>query len=312
MGIALTEPWERDLLTCFMRAVIASAFLQGTATNADVSATVGWVREHISSDLLAPLASGTVVIEFADTPWSPWTVCYEFEAGGHQYRWVLDGMPSQGAVLHAADAGRLDVPAHSLAQKVALGEERVPLGPLTLDDLLPPQNEARMLTLDVGPQWADLTREFAALAGIPVDQTQRQNYSLAHVLRAVLSRGLELLGDLRQPPRTDYTAGDVVLDSSPADGSRIPARLYRPGRPGPAHRVRRSGLLGSPAAQHCPAAVCRPRRRPGRTCPEPASDPAATAPRGDAPRAGPVHRDNPLALSCGHPGPWGPGGYRPV
>src|SRR5450759_217579 len=45
LGIALTEPWERGLLTCFMRAAIASAFLKGTATNADVSGTVGWVRE---------------------------------------------------------------------------------------------------------------------------------------------------------------------------------------------------------------------------------------------------------------------------
>lgn len=227
LGIALTELWERDLLTRFMRAVTASAFLQGTATNADVSGTVSWVREHVSSDLLAPLANGAVVIEFADTPWSSWTVCYEFAAEGRQYRWVLDGMPSRGAVLHAADAGRLDVPAHSLAQKIALDDERRPLQPLTLDDLLPPQGEARMLTLDAGPQWAELTREFAALAGIPVDQTQRQNYSLAHVLRAVLIRGLELLGDLRQPPRTDYTAGDVALDPSPADGSRIPAQLFR-------------------------------------------------------------------------------------
>jgi hypothetical protein len=136
-------------------------------------------------------------------------------------------MQSRGAVMHAADAGRLDVPAYGLAQKLALDERRVPAQPLTLADLLPPQGEARMLALDAGSQWAALTREFAAAAGIPVDQTQSQHYSLAHVLQVVLGRGLVLLGDLRQPPRTDYTVGEIASDPSPADGSRIPVRLFR-------------------------------------------------------------------------------------
>lgn len=227
LGVELTESWERELLARFIRAAIASSLLRDTATNTDVSGVTGWAREHITDVLLAPLASGTVFVEFADTPWGPWTVGYEFEADGQQYRWVLDGTPSRGAVLHAGDAGRFDVPAYGLAQKVTLDERRVPAQPFTLADLLPPQGEARTLTLDAGPQWAELTREFAVLAGIPVDQSQRQNCSLANVLRVVLSRGLVLLEDLRQPPRTDYAAGDVASGPSPADGSRIPVQLFR-------------------------------------------------------------------------------------
>jgi hypothetical protein len=192
-----------------------------------VSGVFGWVREHITDMLLVPLASGTLFVEFAEIPWGPWTVGYEFQVAGEQHRWVLDGAPSRGVVLHLGDAGRLDVPAHGIAQRLALDERRVPVQPFTLADLLPTRGEARALTLDAGNQWAELTREFAALAGIPVDQTQRQNYSLANVLLAVLRRGLMLLGDLRQPPRTDYAVRDVASGLSPADGSRIPVQLFR-------------------------------------------------------------------------------------
>lgn len=227
VGITLTESWEHELLTRFVRGAIATGLLQGAPANADVSDVIGWIREHVTDSLLAPLADGTVFVEFADTPSGRWTVGFEFMADGQQYRWVLDGVPSRGAVLRAADAGRVDVPAYSLAMKLAVDERRVPAQPLTLADLLSPQGEARMLTLDASPQWAELTREFAALAGIPADQRQRQNsYSLANVLQVVLSRGLVLLGDLRQPPQTDYVVGDVGFDPSPADGSRIPVQLF--------------------------------------------------------------------------------------
>jgi hypothetical protein len=83
------------------------------------------------------------------------------------------------------------------------------------------------MTLDSGPQWAELTREFAALAGIRLEQTQRNSFSLADVFHVVLGRGLVLLGDLREPPRTEYAVDEVAFDPSPADGSRIPVRLFR-------------------------------------------------------------------------------------
>lgn len=52
--------------------------------------------------------------------------------------------------------------------------------------LLPPDGEARMLTLEPGAQWAELTREFAARAGIPLRETERKSFSLANVHHAVL------------------------------------------------------------------------------------------------------------------------------
>lgn len=227
LAIVLTEPEERELLVRFVRAVIASALLQGTATNSDVSGVVGWIREHITDALLAPLASGAVVVEFADTPSGPWTTGYEFEVGGQQYRWVLDGMPTRGAVMHATDVGRLDVAAYGLAQKLNLDERRVPTQPFTLADLLPARGEARTLSLDAGRQWAELTREFAVAANISADHAQRQGSSLATVLQTVLERGLMVLGDLREPPRSDYTVGEAAYGPSSIDGSSIPVRLFR-------------------------------------------------------------------------------------
>jgi len=227
LGITFTESWERELLASFVRAAIASGILRDTPTNADASGSMAWVRQHVSQTALTPLSSGAIVVDFVDAATGPWAIGYEFDVDGERFRWVLDGPQSRGALMRAADAGRLDLPSYPIAQKLDLDEHRVPSQPFTLADLLPPPGEARAVTLDAGPQWAGLTREFAALAGIALEQTQRNGFSLADVLHVVLSRALVLLGDLREPPRMEYTVEEVASDSSPADGSRIPVRLFR-------------------------------------------------------------------------------------
>jgi hypothetical protein len=129
--------------------------------------------------------------------------------------------------MRVADAGRAGIPTHSVAQNLDVDERRVPRRPFTLASLLPPPGEARSVTLDTGPQWDVLTREFVALAGIVSEQRQQNSFSFAGVLHVGLGRGLVLLSDLREPPRLEYTVEDVTSDRSPADGSRIPARLFR-------------------------------------------------------------------------------------
>lgn len=227
LGIMLTEPWERELLASFVRAAIASSILRDTPTNGDASGSIRWVRQHISQTALTSLGSGAIVVDFVEAATGPWAIGYEFDVDGERFQWVLDGTPLRGALMRVADAGRLDVPSYAIAQKLDLDEQRVPRQPFTLADLLPPPGEASALTLDAGPQWAELTREFAALAGIALERTQRNSFSLADVLHVVLSRSVVLLGDLREPPRMEYTVQDVASDSSPADGSRIPVRLFQ-------------------------------------------------------------------------------------
>jgi len=227
LGIAITEPRERELLVSFVRAAIASSILRDTSSNWDASASIAWIREHVNETVLAPLSAGSIVVDLADAAAGAWEMGYEFAAGGQRFAWVLEGTPSRGALMRAADARRPDVPSYSIGQKLDLDEQRVPKQPFTMADLLPPAGEARMVTLDPGAQWAELTREFAALAGIPLGETQRRSFSLADVLHVVLGQGLALLGDLREPPRPEYTVKDVTFDPSPADGSRIPARLFR-------------------------------------------------------------------------------------
>jgi energy-coupling factor transporter ATP-binding protein EcfA2 len=227
LGITLTEPWEHELVASFIRAALAAGILRDTPTNSDASGVFAWVRQHVSETALAPLSSGTVVVDLVNAPTGPWAIRYEFKVSGERFRWVLDGMPSRGALMRAADAWRMDVPCHAIARHLDLDERRVPRQPFTLADLLPPPGEGKMVTLDTGPQWAEMTRAFASLAGIALDQTQRGSFSLADVLQAVLSRGLVLLGDLRQPPRAEYTVDDFMAGPSPTDGGRIPARLFR-------------------------------------------------------------------------------------
>lgn len=226
LGVTLTEPWECELLAAFVRAAIASSLLRDTATNSDKSASIAWIHQHVSETALAPLGSGVIVIEFADEGPGPCEVGYEFEVDGERFRWVLDGKASRGDLMRLADAGRVSIPSWTVAQKLDLDERRVPRQPFTLASLLPPPGEARSVTLDSGPQWAGPTREFTTLAGITPER-QQNSFSLADVLHVVLSRGLMLLSDLREPPRKEYTVEDVASDPSPADGSHIPVRLFR-------------------------------------------------------------------------------------
>ena len=78
----------------------------------------------------------------------------------------------------------------------------------------------------------------ASLAGIPLEATQGRSYTMVWVLRVLLERGLIMLGDLRQPPMVEYAVTEASFDPSPADGSRVPLRLFRLKNGDPAQRAR--------------------------------------------------------------------------
>lgn len=228
LSITLTEPWERELLGSFVRAAVASALLQGTASNADASGIISRIRHQLDDAELQPLTRGAIIAELTDAVAGSWTVIYEFDVDNQRFHWVIDSTSApRGRLVGIADGTRTDIPGYPITRKLDLDDDRVPRQPLTLAALLPQPGEAAALTLDAGPQWAELAREFAQLACLPLEDTNRTSHSLAHVLRVVLDRGLVLLGDLRQPPQIDYSAEDISQDPAPADGSRIPVRLFR-------------------------------------------------------------------------------------
>ena len=200
------------------------------------------------------------MVNLVDAPTGPWEIGYEFEADGERFRWVLDGMPTRGALLRVADARLLNIPCYAIAQKLDLDEQRVPTQPFTMADLLPPPGEGRVLTLDSGPQWAGVTREFASLAGIPFDEAKRNPYSMANVLKVVLDHGLVLLGDLRQPPRM------VCLPTLLGPGSSGYWDMWRSATrksgPGPGMCGTRSPSSGSGKASQLTSGDCAPTRSP--------------------------------------------------
>ena len=228
LGIALTEPWERELLVSFVRAAIASGILQGAPTNSDTGSLIAWIKAHVGAEELAPLTEGMLLADLVDEITGQWTLTYEFEAGGERYWWVLDGRPSPGVIVRAAPASAPGILTYHVDRKLDLDEKRVPRRPFALSDLLPPPGEGIELSVQSGPlPSTELVREFAACAGITIEQTQSRSFTFAQVVRVVLDRGLVLLGDLRQPPRVEYTVEEVGFDPVPTDGSRIPLRLFR-------------------------------------------------------------------------------------
>jgi energy-coupling factor transporter ATP-binding protein EcfA2 len=237
LGIAITEKWERELLLGFVRAAIMTSILRDNPGGLDESHLLAWISE-ISADALTPLMQGEIVANLVDATLGQWTLGYEFEVDEEKFCWVLEGAPSAGAIVRVSDA-RPGVPSYGLAQKLNLDENRTPRKSFAFADLLPPTGEAHVLSLDGSPSPArEPAREWAALAGIPFAETQGRSYSLAWVLHVLLIRGLNLLGDLRQPPANEYSVTETAFDPSTADGSRVPLRLFRLKNGNPGERAR--------------------------------------------------------------------------
>jgi len=237
LGIALTEEWECDLLVRFVRAAIMTSVLREAPSNIQASGLLAWVRE-IQADMLTPLTSGEIVVDLIDASTGQWALAYEFDADDERFRWVLDGAQmSAGAIVRVADAP--GTPNHYIGERLDVDESRVPPKPFTFADLLPPAGEARLVTLDAGPLPArEPVREWASVAGIALAETQNRSYTIAWVLRVLLERGLIMLGDTRQLPATEYSVAEATFDPSPADGSRVPLRLFRWKNGGPTQRAR--------------------------------------------------------------------------
>ncbi len=237
LGLALTEDWERELMVRFVRAAIFAQLMQGQPTNTDPAPLAAWLHDHVDASKLSPLAAGRIVVDLVDPSAGSWSIGYEFVANGEAFQWTLEGGPSPGAIARAADPG-VGVPTYSLDQGWELDSKRVPKRPFELAQLLPKPGEARALSLQGSSlPAAELMREFAQAAAVPVAETQNRAYSFACVLRVVLSRALILLSDLREPPRSTYPMSEV-RGPSLGDASQIPLRLFRDKNGDPDGRAR--------------------------------------------------------------------------
>jgi hypothetical protein len=226
IGIATTEEWENDLILKFVRAALYTSLLSGAASNFDRRGVQSWV-DAIGPDDLDQLTRGRVLAELIDPTTGQWSAAYEFDVDGSRFRLVMDGSPSGGALIRADDAGQA-VPVHDLKQSLDPDEERVPARPFALQDVLPPTGEGRAFVVDGGSFSADRPmRAWGSAAGITTDELQRMKWNMSWVLRLLFERGVTFLGDLRLPPRTDYSVEETGFDPSPADGSRVPLRLFR-------------------------------------------------------------------------------------
>lgn len=226
VGIAITEKWESKLLLGFVRAAIMTSILRDNPSGLDESHLLAWIND-IGADALTPLTQGEIVTDLIDTTLGQWTLGYEFDVNGESFRWVLEGAPSAGSIVRVSDV-RPGVSNYGFAQKLDLDEDRAPKKPFAFADLLPLTGEARSLSLDGSANPVrEPVRDWAALAGIPIAEMQGRSYSFAWVLRTLLARGLNLLGDFRQPPANEYSVAETGFDPSPADGSRLPVRLFR-------------------------------------------------------------------------------------
>jgi len=226
LGISCTEAWERDLFVKFIRALLFTNLLRETPSNFDERGVQDWV-ESIQASQLVPLTVGQIVVDLRDPATGQWSLGYEFDVDGERFRLILEASVSSGALVHVDDAHH-SVPNQFITQPLELDESRVPRRPFSLSDLLPPIGEGRTFIIEPGTVPAEEpVRAWASAAEIPTDDLQRRNYSMSWALRVLLEGGISLLGDLRMPPQTSYTLEEAGFDPAPADGSRVPLRLFR-------------------------------------------------------------------------------------
>ena len=223
IGIELTEPWEQELLRYFVQASVMSSLLRNTLDHQQTERLLAWIAE-INDEALAPLTNGEIVTELVDTVSGQWTLGYEFDFDGERFRWVMEGSPSQGSIVRAADA-RYGIESELLGDTLGADGKRVSSKSFTLADLLPAPGKARHVLLEAQfVQTKEPFRERASLAGIPLESLQNRQCSLALVLRTILSRGLTVIGDLRHPVEVGYPLEHE--DRLASDGSRVPYQLF--------------------------------------------------------------------------------------
>ena len=213
--VAFTRPDEQAMLAAFIRAVVFAALLDGQVpddrTIADLEA---WVASEVTTDKLASLFRGAILVSHTGVLGTPWRLAYEFTHRETPFIWHLaTAWPNRADVIEPQRHVSMELTSFpSLAQRVfgvgwgsQSGLPRPPERSLMLDTLLTAGDDAVKVQMR-SPSVTHLPapwREFAALARPLISDEYLSPLQpvivLASVLSVLLARGLSYLGLLTFP-----------------------------------------------------------------------------------------------------------------
>lgn len=251
LGVQFTTAEERMWLLTYFRAAVLHTMLQ-ELSGVDISAhtTVGqWVGDEITEERIAPLFAGTIVLQHAGLPHTPWEVSYEFEHGESRYSWFFSNNAPNVIVRTFESTGPLRRgPQRRLAEHL-LGMQWSGSAPASLPSPLPqfefgnlcarPASNVAAPTLLVGAGSFDSSlapfRAAIGAIGIPPLPQSQQVFSLGYVLSALLNEGIIVLGEQLRglgtggtPPQQPgpYSWDALVSPVRSHAPSQLPLRLF--------------------------------------------------------------------------------------
>ncbi len=234
--LELTEEWEKQFVTSFFQAELAS---RPNVPETLLDPLLEWV-EKTSVSAFEALFRGTLEVTCSAGPEFQWIITYRLEHEGALYQWALDGarmlgisraplepetplrgMPPLGHLVHSGMSPEEELEAlahiHSHSFKV--------------NDVLPEpgqllQPEVRSLLTAAVPE---PVRRFAELGGLKIFGESRV-YSGLQVFELLLRRGIILTDDIRTRPQEEWIAEDLVKSPESMaldDGRNLPLYLFR-------------------------------------------------------------------------------------
>lgn len=264
LDVEFTTGDEQELLCTFVRAAVLCTLLDELGRDTQTAVTVSaWVDSEITNDRLAPLFSGTVVLEHIGMPQHSWGISYEFRHGDGMYRWLLANRGFMQSIVPASSPQALMASSsHKQLKEVLLGLPQSAQQPVTLPSPLPsfdfsslcPTGSETVTSINIRTGTGSFSTELAPcrraseLLGIPDEsRAGQQAFPLAYVLSMLLDNGIITVGEQFRglgvggtPPQQAGPYGWEILVSPMRSRAPwlLPLRLFELKNGSPAQRER--------------------------------------------------------------------------
>jgi ABC-type transport system involved in cytochrome c biogenesis ATPase subunit len=239
VDLALTSTAEQELVGGFWQAACCTALLQGY-NGSEVDDIAAWVNVEVTTDRLAPLSEGRVILSHAGHRDARWAVDFEFEADGTRYQWSL-GSGGASFIARAAEVGPgITLQHHRLAERL-LGRgvthpPSPPSTPFALAAVLPGHAEA----IDIAAEQAGYPVPAPLRHFIDAHELDRnagnRSYTFGATLWTILQRGIVRVSDARLVPERRELA-PPNRQASRAEGE-LPDFLFKLKNGQPAEKAR--------------------------------------------------------------------------
>ncbi|WP_327110920.1 hypothetical protein OG206_00285 [Streptomyces sp. NBC_01341] len=242
MDIEMDQPWEQELVATFVRAVYVSSVYHSPPQGPSAEWRDRDARRRLAPDSTHLLLRGSIVVIYDEGAQPRWRARWDHSATGDLYAnqsvWSIN-LQTGSTVLRAtgdatgrsltlADAWRRVFPEDEIsptATSPKLDFMRI-FTELDQPILLSARSHGTAIRSDGNAvPLPDSVRDLHLLLGYNTSDDRTVDF--AHVLNAVLQRGIALTDNRRLPLDRSFSLENVGKQADLEDGSQVPSELYR-------------------------------------------------------------------------------------